>query len=701
MTVAMDSALSGLRAAQRALDAASANIANAGTIGYTRKIYHQESVIIGNQGFGTRATSLTRIVDRALLADINRQISASEGQTARLQYLDRIQAFHGATNSEQAISAKISALADTFTQLSGAPSDTILLNQVLTAAGQITRKINDFAEMLTTMRNDTERQIESAVREVNQALVTVAALNSDITRYASMGQSTAELEDKRDLAVKTIAKYIDISTYQTSNGISITTREGHSLLEGSVRTLNFTPSNIIPSSYYPGGGLNGITLDSTSGFDLATTHIGGQIGALLEMRDSTLPQYTAQLDEMAQKLSERFQNLGLKLFSDNNGNVPASVADPGSTASYVGYSSRITVNPAVLADPTLIRNGTTGGTEPSGSNEVIRRIAQFAFGDYEYQQSTGTTVVPVGPFLIPGTIPLTTNNAISGTVNIASYLTMGDIPVLTSQLPGNFTVAVGGASNLITINPGDTAATVAASINTAFGSSVASINSLGQLTIAGAGAITITAGTINAAGLGAMGLTPGTTPQPNPTFKVQVGTRPPVTITITAGTTSATLLASLNAVPGLSASYDVAGHLVMRPTNGGDLKILDGPGTPLVALGMSTANVAHTTFRQNNLGPGSPAGGLSTELPGVATIEDYSRSMVSAQSEDHSQSKSIEEQEGTYLEALETRSGNLSGVNIDQEMSDLIRIQSSYAAAAKMISAAQKLFDDLMNAFIR
>ena len=116
---------------------------------------------------------------------------------------------------------------------------------------------------------------------------------------------------------------------------------------------------------------------------------------MLNLRDKALPTYAAQLDEFSQKLADRFQNEGLKLFTDPNGNVPLNVANPG-LVGYVGFSSTIQVNDAVVTDPTLIRSGTTGNAELSGSNEVVRRIAQYTFGLYQYKQAQGTFNIAAG-----------------------------------------------------------------------------------------------------------------------------------------------------------------------------------------------------------------------------------------------------------------------------------------------------------------
>jgi CheY-like chemotaxis protein len=100
--------------------------------------------------------------------------------------------------------------------------------------------------------------------------------------------------------------------------------------------------------------------------------------ALLELRDQTLPQYHAQLDELAQKTSMRFAEQGLTLFTDEDGNVPAHVAPPA-TVGYNGFSEKMQVNADVMQDHSLIRTGTNGETVLDGSNAIIDRVLEFAF----------------------------------------------------------------------------------------------------------------------------------------------------------------------------------------------------------------------------------------------------------------------------------------------------------------------------------
>ena len=695
MTIALDAALSGLRIAQQSLDTVSRNISNASTPGYTRKILPQENVIIAGRGVGVSALMLSRNVNYALITDLNRQVSVTENYNVRLKYLERIQAFHGSSDSGQSLSARISGLANAFTKLSLAPNDQLLLSQAVSAATQTADKINNFATLVNDMRNNTEGDISAAVSDINTSLEQIANLNTTITRLASFNQSTADLEDQRDIAIKNVAKYIDVKTFTNDKAITVITKQGQTLADDSAHKLFFQRSSVLPVSFYPGGGLNGLTVESPGGSDITQTELGGQLGALFDLRDKTLPQYTAQLDEFSQKLAERFQNEGLRLFTGADGNVPPNNPNLSPPLGYAGFSSLIKVNEAVVTDPTLIRNGTAGNTELSGSNEVIRRIAQFTFGPYQYQKAQGTADISAGALI--STLSLVTRNSVVGTANLAAYAPdLSTVPGLT--LPGSFNLTIGGTGPLaITVNAADSAADIVNTINTAFGSTVSAINSAGKLTLyADNSDITIADGTIGAPGMAALGFSFGTTAAPQPGFRVQVGTGAPVAISIAPGDTSVQLLAALNAVPGLTATLNGSGNLVLTPTNGGDIKITDGAGGPLAAMGMAVSNVAPAPFLQSGLGPN---GDLSTGLLANSTLQDYVSSIITIQSEEYNVSKTSRDQENSFMQTLDARNENISGVNIDQEMSELIRIQSAYSAAAKMIGATQTLFDSLLNAF--
>ncbi len=124
--------------------------------------------------------------------------------------------------------------------------------------------------------------------------------------------------------MRTVSQYMQVSTIDAGNGIiNVVTQGGTPLVDASAHLLSFTPAgSMLPTSYYPGGGLNGVLVDGTTDISAGSAGLGGEIGALLTLRDKTLPTYGAQIDELAQKMAVRFDQEGLKLFTDQAGNIP-------------------------------------------------------------------------------------------------------------------------------------------------------------------------------------------------------------------------------------------------------------------------------------------------------------------------------------------------------------------------------------------
>ena len=690
MTISIDAALSGLKAAQRSLDVVSNNIANASTEGFTRKYLPQDSLVVGGEGIGVQLQAVMRAVDKDLLRDLIGQVSISENSATQQRFLDRIQSFHGPSEAERAISARVSNLASAFAELSNSPDNGVLIDKVLTMADRTVDSINDFSGLLNEMRNQTESEMVVALDNVNQALERIARLNVTISTESVGGQSIATLEDQRDQALKTVAKYMTISTYVSDNNkLVVMTASGQTLADETARTLSFQKSTLLPGSYYPGGGANGIFIQET-GYEIsaASSEVGGSIGALLTLRDETLPTYQAQIDELAQKMAYRFDQMGLRLFTDENGNVPANVADPG-IVGYVGFAEKIKLNEDVVADPTLIRSGTYGAAIAPGSNEIIHRISEYAFGPYEYQEARGTVDISAGTvFAATG---MTQYNKVVGTLGLNNF-TSG------VAVPSQFDLTIGVSTYNVIINPGDTAMDVVNDINLAAGSPVAALNNLGQLTITGTADITLTDVSLGAVEMAAMGLSFGFTPAQDPSFTVQVDNQNSFTVSISPLDTAVDLLATLNAIPGITASLGGGGELVVEPTWGGGFKMVNLVGTPLRDLGVSVTNIAHTAFRENNLGA---AGNLSTGIIGNSRLEDFARNIVTSESQDHALVKEAAEKEDLFLKTLSRRQADQSGVDIDEEVSELVRIQTAYTAAARMIAATERLFDDLLTAFRR
>ncbi len=691
----LNTALSGLKVAQSQISVASNNIANVSTDGYTRKTLEQYTTVIGGEGAGVNVGNVQRKIDEILLRDYRTQVSKSSNLDTTRTYLNQLQDFFGAPDAEGSLTSYLGGLKDAFAQLSDQPENQTLLNSVYNKAQQVVDQFSAYSEKMTQMRNDAQTEMSQSVDKINALTKQIGELNVSIKVSTSLNQSTAELEDKRDMVIKDLAKEMDITYFKTDrNVLVVMTRSGQELVGTQATPVTFSPNALGASTYYPASAGAVILGDnSTTGVDLtALDNVGGRLGALIELRDDTLPTYQAELDEAAHKMAMRFNAEGLDLFTKPNGTIPANTP-----ASYVGFANDMVINPAIVKDKTLIRTGTDGLTNvQDGSSEVLRKIVEFTFGSVAYQQAVGTQDISNTVPTLFTTLSMTGTSRTVGTTNLQALTTLDTSNFINPGTEDTFTLAVGaGLPQTITITAGMTATDLVTAINTAI-PGTAQLGSSGQLVLTANDDLTIGAGTLGSNGLTELGFTAGVKTASPPSFQVRVGKDDYSTIQISSTDTTTNLLAKLNAVPGMTASLTTDGYLKIVPTNGGDISIIDGTGTPVAKLGIVVSDVKHAAFNTTNLGPG---GTLSTEVLSAVSLQNFVSQSLSLQSQTAANTESSYATEDSYRATIAQEYQNGSGVNLDEEMAKLISIQTAYSASARTIKAVQDMLDELMNTF--
>lgn len=681
---ALSTSLSALTLLNQQIDVTSGNIANASTEGYTRKQLPQHTDV---RGEGVVAGLLRREMNIILQRDLFTQTSQSSALATKSRYFDLIQNFHRAPEDNLSITAEMGKLEDSFAEFANTPESTPLLDNVYQQADYVVERMNGFSNLLTEMRNDAQNEMDQVITRVNEVIKNLAELNVAIKVEFVNGRSTATLEDQRDVLLKELAGEIDISYYETTDKVvQVATRSGAPLVDTQPRTLLFNPDPIGPQTYYPNS-VSGVFVDIPTGPDLAAApNLGGRLGSLIELRDSTLPQYHAQLDELAHKTATRFAEAGLQLFTTPSGTIPANTP-----VDYAGFSAEIQINPDVMVDRSLIRSGTTGTVEQAGSSTVPRRVLEYVFGDKARMEALGNQDISV-PGTLFATLGIDAKAEFIGTQNVQSLGVLHNSPDI-NVASDTFSIQLGAApAQNILINPADTATDLVATINGLF-PGMASIGPSNQLVLEGNEDITIANVSMTPAGLNELGITLGTTTAKNPSFKLGVGIAEAVEIEILPTDTGADLVTKINTlVPEVTASLDGSGFLQIVPDNGGDITLQEGLGKPIAALGLQLSEIDHTPFNVTNLGSGANINGrIST----AQTLQEYAEFMISIQSADASDNKAKTETEEVYRNTLETELQNITAVNLDEEMANMIQIQTAYTASSKAIATVNQMLDDL------
>jgi flagellar hook-associated protein 1 FlgK len=340
---------SALFATQRAVEAASQNIANATVDGYTKQVVRTTSAVPtpgtsiggrsdGMRGNGVVVTSVDRLRDQ--LADVAfRSEAAADGYAgARSTTLDRTQGILGGVSD--GIATKLDAFWASFDKLSTTPADAAARDAVLNAGSEVTRALRDASQQLSDITSDAAGQVADDVTQVNNLTKTIAGLNKSILDATASGQSPNDLLDSRDRAIDELHKLAGITTHENSKGVVDVYIGSRNLVRGE---QNYTLS--------AGATTNGTpTVSWTADGSPAST--GGEIGGYLAVTTVDLPAVNAMLNSVATGLMSAVNTVHAAGYGLDDGNpltpVPTGTAFFGGTdASNIDLAAGLT--PAKVA----------------------------------------------------------------------------------------------------------------------------------------------------------------------------------------------------------------------------------------------------------------------------------------------------------------------------------------------------------------
>lgn len=402
---------SGLRAISAQIRTVSSNVSNAGVEGYTRKALTLTAASVGDMSSGVRTGMLVRATEDQLQRAVWAREASLAAADTRASILAPVESLHGRPEDGTSLAGLLGEVQGNFVRLAADPTSPSLHVDVVQAADTLASRINEIAGAVTAARNRSHDLLVDGVAELNRLLGEAGTVSGEIVRLRSQGQGTAELEDKRDSVVSRLSAMIDVRVIFRENGAMVAFTSGGLTMPLRPDSLSLSTAVLNPSSFYDPatGTVPELLLSDPTGqtppVDVTQGQFGGQIGALLELRDQTLPRFTAELDEFAQKLAVRFEQQGLRLFTDATSNVPQeSAVLPQSR--YVGFSSEIRVFSLLRDVPSLVRDGThaipagipafpatrevqppygdpftpnpAGG--PAGFTGLIERVLTYAFG---------------------------------------------------------------------------------------------------------------------------------------------------------------------------------------------------------------------------------------------------------------------------------------------------------------------------------
>lgn len=731
LNLALNAAISGLLTSQRGLDSVSHNIANVNTVGYSRKIFTPESVTLGGYGVGVQTSETQRRVDETL----RKSLWASGGQSAQLStantYYKQVQNLFGAPGDSTSIAHRISDLAAQFEQLALNSQNPSLADQTIRKATDIQNAFADLSNKIQAMRTNADQEIGNAVSQVNTYLSSIADLNQKISLAKATGQGAADLQDKRDELMKGLSQLMDVSYYtQESGAITIFTASGTTLLDNTFRKIDYAPTaNVAPWDSFAGGQFSKMTIGAD---DITDDIRSGKLRALIDMRDSELPALQSQIDQLADVMTKSLNAahnrgtsypalntsmIGSRTFIKTAGNATQTMKLTSGDVNLTifnadGSQAATTSLNTIMQNAALAPAGALASNGPWTMDQVAGKMQSWL-------QSEGLTTSTVAVDS-NGKFNIQINSTGKGLAfrdqkTSAIGSDAEDVSIsFDSNADGTGDQTVKGFSNFLGLNDVygssqknwqwesdvlDSTYTSPQATTLSFSSEGNGLNFGSVLVMAGDTPAQIAARINNTASLSGK-VKASVVPDGN-------GTRLRITnldgsdmqVTRTGPTSAGWDALGLDpSKAGYAQTMKVADKLTVNSNmlQRGALQFNANTGAYYVSTGDNAiANQMAAAF--TSLQSYENSGGLST---GQLRLTDYGAAIISNAAGRAAASKTATDYQTSLTESLSTKDSEISAVNLDEELSQLMVFEQSYAAAAKVISTTKQMFD-VLNDIIR
>ncbi|MBI9085928.1 MAG: flagellar hook-associated protein FlgK [Desulfobacterales bacterium] len=346
---------------QQAVDVTGHNIANANTPGFSRQRINLQTNVPAQTGSGLSGTGVTfteiqRISDRFVGGRINSESQERGRWQAQQEALAQVEAVFDESAGfglNSAMSQFWNSWQDLVNNPGGQTEREILAANTETLA-------STFGKLDTNLRKnqtDLDKMIAGTVGEVNQIAARIADLNDKINQSDASGLNPNDYRDSRDMLLQDLSGLVDFSSYEGDDGkVTVMLGDGRSLVGSGADGQLTTVTNVTT-------GFQDIAWTTDKGTAINSDITGGKIGGWIEVRDTGIPGYIDDLDELAAGIISAVNDQHQLGYDINN--QPGIAYFTGSAA------GDIALNPAIAADTNLIAaSGTAGGAPGDNANAV-------------------------------------------------------------------------------------------------------------------------------------------------------------------------------------------------------------------------------------------------------------------------------------------------------------------------------------------
>jgi flagellar hook-associated protein 1 FlgK len=298
----INSAMSGLSAAQAALNTVSNNISNYNVAGYTRQttILSQTNSTLGAGGYtgnGVYVSGVQREYDAFITNQLRSAQTQNSGLSTQYQEMSKIDdLFSGTTNT---LATTMQSFFTGLQTLTSNAEDSAARQALL---GQSEGLVNQFKVMDQYLRDQDKQingSIQSSVAQVNNYATQIANLNDQISRLKGIsgGAAPNDLLDQRDQLVSELNQIVGVEvSVQDGGSYNVSIANGISLVQGSsAKQLAAVPSSADPSR------LTVAYVDKVAGtVEIPESQLTtGSLGGLLTFRSQDLDKARNSLGQLA------------------------------------------------------------------------------------------------------------------------------------------------------------------------------------------------------------------------------------------------------------------------------------------------------------------------------------------------------------------------------------------------------------------
>jgi len=722
LTSALRTAQSGLLANQEALNTVSNNISNVNTPGYSRKVVNMEQRVIRGVGVGVQISSVTRKVDEGLMKSVRQEISTLNDLSARDPFYLRLQELFGRPSDNTSISHAMNSFTNSVDTLALNPAGTIEQSDVMRQGRDVAHKLNRMSDTVQELRLQADAEITTATDRVGALLGTISTINNKLIANSAIKLDVTDLRDQRDAALDELSSLVDIRYYYRSDGDAVVfTEGGRTLVDNSgAKMTHVQASAVNATTNHSEGDLNGIYVGAVVPSNDITSEIrSGKLKGLIDIRDTVLQDLQSQIDEFSARLRDAvnlahnagapFPGLqsatGTRDFIDSSvqtitfgGTTDTSLAMVDGAGNQTAVTSIRTLIGGATATIDTVASTMQTWLRANGASGATVAISNTTNGTFSINLNTTTTnfvmrdqvATANGSAAQDATITFDADGTGTGQNEVVSgfsnFLGLNDFFVDTTTdniydtniLPSTYTLG----SNT-TLSFYNAASTSAATINGATATLTAGMT-LDQM-------VTAINDTAN------IGVTASKVPD-GTGFRLRLSESAGVSMVVSANNTFKTDVGLSIAATRTSSIIQVRSDILASPSNISRGKLQwdstkGAAGEYLMSVNDDAAiqGMAKTLITPNQFSKAGGLGALNVNFTSFSTsIVGYNASLTNGNIMDLSYQQSL-------TDSLQSKSDNFRGVNLDEEMTNLIQFEQAYGAAAKIISTLQKMFDALQN----